>query len=73
MAKIRNPLGPKNSVGNGYFVQSVRLGKDRGYVKIWHHDKVIDTALTVTSAKANVKRRVQRGMFPAEELPNKRD
>ncbi len=61
--KIKNPIGPKTSLGNGYYYQRIAMTGNRGYVKVWHHDKVIDRALSVASARAMAKRYAQRGMF----------
>lgn len=64
---IKNPIGKKKSLGNGYFYQVIRLpvvrGFSKGYVKVWHHDQVIDRALNVTSARAMAKRHAQKGLF----------
>ncbi len=67
MAKFRNPMGRKIPVGNGYYTQTISMGKLgpmlRGYVKVWYHDKVIDTALTTARARAVARKHAQLGML----------
>jgi len=61
--KIKNPLGDRKPIGNGYEYQVVSLGPGRGYVKLWHRGKVIDSALTVSGARAMAKRYATRQLF----------
>ena len=57
--KLRNPIGNKVSLGNGYSYQSITLRGGK-YVKLWHHGEVIDRALSVASVKAMARRYAQR-------------
>lgn len=60
---IRNPLGKKVSLGNGYAYQRVAITKGGGYVKLWFKGEVIDRATSVTSARAMAKRYAQRSLL----------
>ena len=65
--RLRNPIGPKVSLGNGYAYQSINIGRtkgfNRGYVKVWLRDRVIDTALSVDSARQKARRHAEKGLW----------
>lgn len=61
--KIHNPIGRMISMGNGYFRQSITLGKGRGYIKVWHHGQVIDRAMTIKRAQEIAKKHATSGLF----------
>jgi len=59
--KIKNPIGPKVSLGNGFYYQRISIpGAGNSYVKLWLRDKVIDRALNVPSARKMARRYAER-------------
>lgn len=65
--KVKNPIGPKVSLGHGYYYQRITLSGMKGYVKIWYHGEVVDRCMSVSKAREKIKRWLQEGMLRGTE------